>query len=353
MTDSPTPTHTHPTHGSPAHVPHSSGAQKKKVPTWGIALVLVLGIGLAYFLFASPSTAPETPIAPTPTEIVPTPTTTSLSSNPTGTPDNTALSKSKYLLQLYTINRDAYKLFEKAAAYRNESLEETQKFFFNCCDLGSEEQIFSELPAIPSDFSKVAFNFATGQLYQLGSVSEFYYKQPEFYFHSDQTALANRKLAFSGWSQPQLNYWGDYGGSAVPGDQYGVVSKKDRKTFTASVFLTNGWNIQNWVGVHMVTNLSASQYFDVKISEEQTGQPYFLLGPTFPKFSRDWATKLTIEGTVKDSTPPGVYQVRVNPIQPAKELSQKWSDDHLGIYVPYGGLVPDTGFITLNITVTE
>lgn len=351
MTDSQTNPHAH-SHSNPTHVHPASSAPKNRLPVWGVALVLIIGVVLAYALFAPSSSAPANPIDTPLTEIDST-STTSLSSDSSGTPDSTALSKSKYLMQLYTVDRDSYNLFEKAAAYRNESLQDTQKFFLNCCDLASEEEIFSELPPVPSDFSKVAFNFATGQLYQLSSMTASYYTQPELYFHSDQTALVNRKLAFSGWSQPQLNYWGDYGGSATPADQYGVVSKKDRKSFNAAVFVTNGWNIQNWIGVHMVTNQSASQYFDITISEEKTGQPYFLLGPTFPKFSRDWATKLTISGTVKDTTPPGVYQVRVNPIQPPKELSQKWSDDHLGIYVPYGGLVPDTGFITLNITVTE
>lgn len=339
------PTHVAPSHSTGGHSPKSS------FPLLGVAAVLLVGVIVAYFLFMSPSTT-VSPVAETPV-LDAVPSTSLSSSSSTTNPDNTVLSKAKYLLQLYTINRDSYGLFEKAAAYRNETVEDTKKFFLSCCDLESEEGIFSELPSIPSDFSTVAYNFATGQIYQLGSITGSYYKQPELYFHATETSLVNRKLAFSGWSEPQLNYWGDYGGTAVPADQYGVVSKKGRPTFTASIFVANGWNIQNWVGMHMVANASSLKNFDIQISEEQTGQPYFLLGPTFPKFSKDWATKITVVGTVKDSTPPGVYQVRVNPIQPPKELSQKWSEDHLGIYVPYGGLVPDTGFITLNITVTE
>ncbi|MEK6970387.1 MAG: hypothetical protein AABW68_01680 [archaeon] len=331
---------------------HSSSGPKASFPIWGVVLVVIVGGILAYPLL----TGTTPPAADTPSIIedgISTEIDTSLSPDSSTGPDNTALSKAKYLLQLYTIDRDSYQLFEKAAAYQNESLEETQKFFLNCCDLESEEEIFAELPPISPDFSTIAYNFATGQIYQLDSIAEGVYKQPEFYFHTDQTALVNRTLAFSPWSNPQLKYWGDYGGSATPADQFGSVSKKDRKTFTAVVFVTNGWNIQNWVGMNMVTNASAQDYFDITISEEQTGQPYFLLGPTFPAFSKDWATKLTIEGTVKESTPPGIYTVRVNPIQPPKELSQKWSNEHLGIYVPYGGLVPDSGFITLTLTVTE
>lgn len=344
---------THADH-APSHVAHthSTGGHspKSSFPILGVAAVVLVGVVVAYFLFMGPST-PVSPAVETPTLDDVTPS-TSLSPTSTG-PDNTALSKAKYLLQLYTIDRDSYALFEKAAAYRKETVEDTKKFFLNCCDLASEGDIFAELPPAPSDFSTVAYNFATGQIYQLSSMTGAYYKQPELYFHATETALVNRKLAFSGWSEPQLNYWGDYGGTAMPADQYGVVSKKDRPTFTASVFLANGWNIQNWVGMQMVANASSLQNFDITVSEEQTGQPHFLLGPTFPTFSKDWATKITVVGTVKDSTPPGVYLVRVNPIQPPKELSEKWSQDHLGVYVPYGGLVPDTGFITLNITVTE
>lgn len=336
------------THHSPSH---AAAPASKGIPTWAWMAVVIVGIA-ALFVFFSPS-APVQPSVPAALPDSSTDSVAPLAPESSETLDNTALSKSKYLIQLYTIDRDAYNLFEQAAAYRNETLAETKKFFLNCCDLQSEEQIFEELPPIPSDFSTVAYNFATGQLYQLGSVSGSYYKQPELYFHTDQTAVSNRKLAFSGWSKPQLNYWGDYGMTATPGSQFGKVDKGTHKTFTAAVFLANGWNIQNWVGTHMVVNQSAKEYFDITVSEEQTGQPYFLLGPTFPYFSKDWATKIIIKGTVKSTTPPGEYIVRVNPVAPPAELSQKWSEDHVGIYVPYGGLVPDTGFVTLNITVTE
>jgi hypothetical protein len=330
-------------------------------PRWGAVGIIVLVLVVGFFAFSNGSglTGLVTGAKVAPTTEIPTPTvapdsTAGLTANDSLLgPDNTALSKEKYIKQIYTVDRSTYNLFEKAAAYRKESLSDTKKFFYNCCDLTSEEEIFQKLPPIPSDFAELAYSLATGRLYQIGTLGEEYYKQPEWYFHTDQTALANRMFAFAGWSAPQLNYWGDYGGAAYPADQFDTVSKSKRKKFTAVVFVTNGWNIQNWVGMTMIANNNALKNFDIKISEDKTGQPYFLLGPTFPKFSRDWATRITIEGEVKDTTPPGVYVIHVNPIAPPTELNAKWSSEHIGIYTPYGFFSPDTGYITLTVTVTE
>lgn len=330
---------------------HKSPKPSSSLPTWAVAAILIVGVVLVYFLFFSANGTTNTSV-PT-TDGLSSATPDAVTNNSSLPPDNTTLSKIKFLKELYTVNRNNYNFFEKAAAYRHESLDETKKFFLNCCDLTSEADIFAELPPIPSDFAEVAFSLATGRLYQLDSIGPAYYKQPEWYFHSDQTALVNQKFAFSGYIEPQLNYWGDYGGTAFPAEQFDTLSKSGRNTFSAVVFMTNGWNIQNWVGMDMVADSGALNNFDITISEESTGQPYFLLGPTFPTFSKDWATKLTITGKVKPGTPPGKYTIVVNPIGPPEQLNSKWSQEHLGLYVPYGGIAPETGYITLVVNVTE
>ncbi len=116
--------------------------------------------------------------------------------------------------------------------------------------------------------------------------------------------------------------------------------------------MTNAWNIQNWVGVHLIPNNDVLKYFDITISEESTGQPYFLLGPTFPRFSSVWATKVMITGKLKPGTPPGTYIVGVNPVAPATQLSQKWSEEHPGLYAPYGFIRPVDNYVSLTINVT-
>lgn len=262
------------------------------------------------------------------------------------------LSKEKFLKKMYTIDRDSYHLFEKAAQYLNISKKEVEEFFFTCCDLTGEEAIFADLPPVPADFASVAYDVSVGKLYQIGLLDNGYYAQPEFYTFIDQeTGVVNREYAFRPWAKPELNQWGDNGMGTYPNAQFDTLDLSDRQTFTSAIFVTNGWNIQNFVGVHLVPNHDALEHFDITISEEQTGQPYFLLGPTFPYFHRDWATRVIIEGTVKPGTPPGTYSIGFNPVAPPAELNEKWSNDHPGLYAPYGFIRPSDNYITLTIEV--
>jgi hypothetical protein len=267
--------------------------------------------------------------------------------------DAGVLSKAKYLKEVFTVDRGRYGLFEKAAEYRGETLEETKEFFYNCCGIESEEDIFAQLPLLPADFSQVAYDLQVGRLFQIGFLGPEYYKQPEFYFRGDESGIVNRATAFRAWQEPQLNYWGDNGLSTYPSQQFDVLSKSSRNSFTATVFATNAWNIQNYVGINFVPNADAEEYFDITISEEKTGQPYFLLGPTFPVFDKDWATKVVIEGTVKPTTPSGVYVIGINPVEPPKELNEKWGREYSGLYAPYGFIRPSGNYIDLVITVEE
>lgn len=268
------------------------------------------------------------------------------------------LSKEKFLMKLYETNREEYNLYEKAAKSMGVTLPEVKQFFLNCCDLTSEEDIFSQLPPIPKDFSKVAYGVATGQLYQVGLLGPEYYKQPEFYtFVDEETGSVNRHFAFLGITDPNLQYWGDNGAQTYPSDQYTSISFSKDETFTAAVFVTNAWNIQNYVGMNFVADKEASKYFDITISEDTTGKPYFLLGPTFPRFHKDWATKMVIQGKLKKGLSyadiPHSITIGLNPVAPPKELNEKWADEHTAVYAPYGFLKPSDNYINLHIDITE
>ncbi len=263
------------------------------------------------------------------------------------------LSKEKFLKKLFEVDRDSYHLYDKAAKFMGITTEEVTQFFYNCCDLTSEADIFSELPPVPEGFSATAYDVSTGKLNQIGLLDESYYKQPEFYsFIDDQTGVINREYSLRPWSKPVLNQWGDNGMQAYPADQFDSLSLSGRKEFTATIFVTNGWNIQNYVGLQLVANSEALKYFDITISEDLTGKSYFLLSPTFPRFTKDWATKVFVTGKIKPNTPPGTYQITINPVQPAKELSTKWANDHPGLYAAYGFIAPSSGYINLTIDVS-
>jgi hypothetical protein len=336
--------------------PLSECAGKAPLNTGLIAIVAIVVVVAGIFILSNnpliPPSIPDDGAIPSQSETASTQLTPPA---PPGTPDalKTELSKAKYLKEVFTIDRDRYDLFEKASVYRNETLDQTKQFFYDCCNLSNEEEIFSDIPPFPTDFAEVAYDLQVGRLYQIGVLGPEYYKQPEFYFNGLEPSITNQKFAFKPWSEPQLQYWGDYGFLTYPNRQFDTVSKSGRKSFTASVFTTNGWNIQNYVGVHLVTSSSDSKFFDIKVSEDKTGQPYFLLEPTFPKFYKEWATKVVIEGEVKPDTPLGIYVIGLNAVSPPKEINEKWGDEHKGLYAPYGFLAPSGNYIDLVIAVTE
>ncbi len=314
--------------------------------SWIVVAVVVLG-GL-YLLSQT--------LAPTSDAVVlqsETASTTLLPPSPPGTNEalKTQLSKANYLKEIFKVDRDTYDLFELAAQHRDESVEQVKQFFYNCCGLVNEEDIFAKLPPLPADFPEVAYDLQVGRLYQIGLLGPEYYKQPEFYFNGSETSSVNKRFAFKAWSEPDLQYWGDYGMLTYPNVQHDTLQTNGRTEFTSTVFVTNGWNIQNYVGVHLIPSSFSQQYFDIEISEESTGQPYFLLEPTFPYYFENWATKVVITGKLKEGTPPGTYYIGINPVTPPKELNEKWNNEHTGLYAPYGFLTPSGNYIDLVITV--
>lgn len=263
------------------------------------------------------------------------------------------LSKAKYTAETYKINRAAYDLFEKAAAFKGMTLEEINAFFFECCDLTNEDDIFSNLPPIPSDFSTVAFDVATGSQLQIGQLESEYYKQPEFYFFVGETAGANRFIAFREWANPHLEDWGDYGVRTMPNQQWGNITKNKNDEAAAVVFVTAGWGIQNYQGVMWIVDGKSLEYFDVSVETESTGKPYHLISPTFPQFGRNWSDKLSIRAKAKPGTPAGVYNIAINPVSPPKEVGSKWAKEHRGTYAEIGFIRPAGNQIDLFVTVTE
>lgn len=362
-TTTPSSSHTH--HATPAHehtaAPAHSAPKPQNLPLPLIAaVVLVVLIGGAWYFSNSsaPATAPITtaPTVTTPTtDSTPAPETLSFTQRVERSESlKRTLTKAKYTIELYRVDRSSYDLFESAAIYTGSTLDEIKSFYLNCCDLTSEADIFSDLPPIPSDFPSVAYDIATGSLLQLGQITKSYYLQPELYFHVGETAGANRQIAFRAWSQPQLEYWGDNGHLSYPNQQWGTITKSKDNIARAVVFYASGWNIQNYQGLMLVPNADAKQYFDVVIESDSTGQPYFLLGPTFPKFDAHWAEKVTVTLRAKPGTPAGEYHVGINPTNPPREINEKWANDHKGLYFGGRGSIIDGGNqIEFIVTVVE
>ncbi|QQR92829.1 MAG: hypothetical protein IPJ89_01125 [Candidatus Iainarchaeum archaeon] len=218
--------HTSTEHAHSAPAAHHTSPPKRTMPLPLIAagVLILLIAGAWYFSSAAapvpaPVTGTDTPsptLAPSVEDRTSTETLTFTQRVERNESLKRTLTKAKYTREIYSIDRRGYDLFESAANFTDSSLDEIKEFYLNCCDLTSEEDIFADLPPIPSDFAAVAYDIATGSLLQLGQITKGYYLQPEFYFHVGETAGANRRIAFRAWSQPELQYWGTMATSPIP-----------------------------------------------------------------------------------------------------------------------------------------
>ena len=246
--------------------------------------------------------------------------------------------RQKYFEEAFKPNRDNYNLFEKASKKLGIPLEDVPKYF----TLKSEKDIFSELPPIPEDFSEIAYLLATGRIYAIGNLSEEYFSQPEFYPNFKESGLKY-------WSEPDPKYWTTNGYGSYPAEQFDVLSHSGRNEFLSVVFFYTGYGVQTYQGLTIIPTSNALEYFDLTVSPDT-----FLLTPTFPKFSRDWAHQIVIKGKLKPDTPPGEYDIGFLIIKPPYEKKIEWASEYRNLYFDAAtSIVPSAFPIRFIITVEE
>ncbi len=246
--------------------------------------------------------------------------------------------RQRYFEEAFRPKRDEYKLFKKASEHLGIALAQVPDFF----SLNSEAEIFSQLPKIPEDFSEIAYLLASGRFYALGSLSEEYYMQPEFYPGFKESGLKY-------WSQPDPKYWATNGYGTYPAEQFDTLSLSGRQDFTAVVFFYTGHGVQTYQGATIIPTASSLKHFDLSISPDTV-----LLEPVFPKFSKDWAYQLMITGKLKPGTPPGQYEVDFILVPPPKEKREEWEFKYRNIYFNAAGSIGPSNYpIKFVIDVTE
>ena len=246
--------------------------------------------------------------------------------------------RQRYFEEAFQPNRNSYRLFEKAAAFLGIPLNQVPGYF----SLNSENEVFAELPAVPADFSEVAFLLANGETYAIGGFSDAYFKQPEVY-------PGFKDLGLKFWSEPDPKYWGTGGYGAYPAEQSDVLSLSGRPDFSAVIFFYAGYGVQTYQGVTIVASSETLEKFDIEITPDT-----FLLEPTFPKFYEGWAERVQITGNVKAGTPPGDYELSFRVIPPPKEKKDEWKFRYRNIYFDAAsGIAPSGTPIKFNIRVTE
>ena len=246
--------------------------------------------------------------------------------------------RQRYFEEAFVPRREQYDLFEKAAKFLGIPLEKVPEYF----SLESEKEIFEQLPSVPKDFSEIAYLLASGRSYEIEGLSEGYFLQPEFY-----PGFSDNGIKY--WTEPNPNYWTTNGYGAYPADQFDTLSKSGRKEFVAVVFFYSGYGVQTYQGTTIIPTAESLEYFDIKV-EPNT----FLLDPTFPKFSGDWARKIVIRGTLKENAPPGDYTIGFLVVPPPKEKREEWAFKYRNLYFDAASSVAPSRFpFQFFVTVVE
>ena len=203
-------------------------------------------------------------------------------------------------------------------------------------EYGIPKEVFEDLPPVPDDFGTMAYMFGIGKWVDLTYFTEGYYKQPEFYSGFKEVAL---KL----WKQPDPTSWGVIGWGAYPGDVW--VETYPGAEFEATTFWHTGWGVQTHQGLQLIPVYPASSVDEaekvfntqdpVEVSKYFTvtfDNPIILLGPSYPKFSKNWATKAIVRVKVNNNAPNGAYVLGIDAGMPPEELRTEWLKQYKMMY---------------------
>lgn len=200
-------------------------------------------------------------------------------------------------------------------------------------------EIFGNLPAMPADFLLKTYLIKVGKFFDIGALSEGYWKQPEFDPDFSRTGLRY-------WREVKDNdykktHWSTSGVRSYPYEQY--VSAKPGYMFNVSVILSSDWSVETYQGIRIKVkylstatmadgrNVNASpegeKYIDTKVTPEE-----FLLTPAYPIFTADWSRKLTFTGNISNDTPEGTYILSYDLAVPSPANSEKWFMQNLNLY---------------------
>ncbi len=209
------------------------------------------------------------------------------------------------------------------------------------------EIFFRNLPPFPEDFYRLRILVIYGKIYDLDTVDETYWKQPEFIpgFEEHAVRLIN---------QPQAGRWGAFGYGAYPADT--SVSTSPGEEFEVVTFFHTSWLVETYQGIKPVVVYNAESqmpsqdlqgsstvsqdpekvktYFEVKVDPEMT-----VLGPTYPVLDYEWTKKIKVDVKVKEGTPPGKYVIGVNIGAPSADFNDQMYKKYLNLYTTSGNTV--------------
>lgn len=186
------------------------------------------------------------------------------------------------------------------------------------------ENVFVNLPEMPSDFAEVKFNLEDGNYdFMVANLTEEYYRQPEFLPNFEQAALAY-------WKAPDLTHWGVYGYGFYPSKLF--YEMRNEQSLDVYFFVHSAWNVETYQGAKIVPVISdeLKEKFDFEISPEN-----ILLEPTYPIVSENWIYKIKATITPKSDLETGAYEFKFDFAKPDSELNSEWGEKYK-YYFPVG-----------------
>lgn len=204
---------------------------------------------------------------------------------------------------------------------------------------GLPGEIFADLPPFPNDFLYKTYLIKVGRFFDIGSLDERYWKQPEF--DPDFTRYGLKYWNDLKSKDYKKTHWSTSGMRTYPFEQY--VEAAPGYSFNISVIMSTDWSVEAYQGIHIKTlfinstvsadgkkiaaSEGAERYINVNVTPDE-----FLLTPAFPIFTYDWNRKLLFTGKISEDTPAGTYILSFDLIPPSQANSEKWFMEHLNLY---------------------
>jgi len=192
-----------------------------------------------------------------------------------------------------------------------------------------QPSLTQNLPAKPSDFVNMKHRLEVGQLNDVCIFTDNYFLQPDFYPTWDDTYNLF-------YEHHDYSRWGVHGYGVYPALQGITLSNfKQGESFPICAFLKTAGGVETWQGVKLVP--IENEYFKIEIlNQDYENYPnHFLLEPTFPEFSKNWAKKLEIKVTAKQNVPAGKYIIGFNIVRPDDRFNKEKYNEIMGITDEY------------------
>lgn len=202
---------------------------------------------------------------------------------------------------------------------------------------GLPAAMFEKLPAIPTDFEQVKILLLYNKIRDYTGYGPEYWKQPEWFPSWNEGCLPLLK-------NPPLDRWAAMGVGTFP--YKATYSASPGETVKAVLYVKSGCMVVTYQGVGMKygfpesarrlgdeifyqTPSTTAQYLKIKSDPEE-----FILEPSYPVFSEEYAKRIEIDIEIDPNTPPGFYFVAIDPGAPSGEFSDEAYRTYLTRYTP-------------------